>query len=125
MKQEELSVLKHQNVSRSLSFGFPTYEDTRQLTETSFQGHVCDMDVEDADDFLENESKGSVRMSNKQVHSSAKPLHGGTRTKLPSLRSLFSACSIKIQKHVIFIICTSRIFVLQVITCLLINGEFS
>lgn len=79
MEQEELSILKRQNVSRSLSFGLPTYEYTGQVSENSFQGHVCDMDIEDSDDLLENDSKGTVRMSNKQVYCYANSLYGRTR----------------------------------------------
>ncbi|XP_024021248.1 kinesin-like protein KIN-12D isoform X2 [Morus notabilis] len=76
---EELSILKRQNVSRSLSFGLPTYEYTSQVSEYSFQGHVCDMDTEDSDDLLENDSKGTVRMSNKQLKGLETTLAGALR----------------------------------------------
>ncbi|POO03052.1 hypothetical protein TorRG33x02_011130, partial [Trema orientale] len=77
--KEELSILKHQNVSRSLSFGFPTAEDTRQVQENIFPGHVCDMDIEDDDDLLVTESKGTVRMSTKQLKCLETTLAGALR----------------------------------------------
>ncbi|KAF4366869.1 hypothetical protein F8388_013934 [Cannabis sativa] len=78
--KEELSILRRQNVSRSLSFGLPTVEDTRarQEQESGFLGHVCDMDVED-DDLLKTESKGTVRMSTKQLKCLETTLAGALR----------------------------------------------
>ncbi|XP_062092244.1 kinesin-like protein KIN-12D [Humulus lupulus] len=76
--KEELFILKRQNVSRSLSFGLPTADDTRQEQESGFPGHVCDMDVED-DDLLKTESKGTVRMSTKQLKCLETTLAGALR----------------------------------------------
>ncbi|PON49199.1 Kinesin-like protein [Parasponia andersonii] len=77
--KEELSILRRQNVSRSLSFGFPTAEDTRQVEENIFPGHVCDMDIEDDDDLLVTKSKGTVRMSTKQLKCLETTLAGALR----------------------------------------------
>lgn len=68
LNQEELLVLKHQKVSRSLSFHKAVLED--------FENEACDSsDVEklqgvaevDADEFHHNETLHSIRVSTKQV----------------------------------------------------------
>lgn len=62
LEQEELSILKRHNVSRSLSFGFTNNEDNQDCN-----GNISDMDLQCPDDFLDNEAKGTVSMSTKQV----------------------------------------------------------
>ena len=60
--QEELSTLKRQNVSRSLSFGMASVRDINQTLEDTFE-----MDQQGGDNLLDCESKGT-RVSNKQVY---------------------------------------------------------
>lgn len=68
LEQEELSILKRQNVSRSLSFDLMAGEDMRQVQENGLTEYVCEMEIDNDDNSLKNESKGTVRMSNKQVY---------------------------------------------------------
>lgn len=67
LKQDELSILKRQNVSRSLSFGSLTMEDRRLAQENSCAGITCEVDMAQADEMLEKKSKDTIRMSIKQV----------------------------------------------------------
>ena len=67
LEQEELSILKRHNVSRSLSFCSTNFEDTHKVRKIDCSENVCDMDLECDDDFLEIETKGTVRLSTKQV----------------------------------------------------------
>lgn len=66
LAQEELSILKRQNVSRSLSFGLTTIEDTTIAQENACMENIHDMNME-IDDSLGYASKGIVRLSTKQV----------------------------------------------------------
>ncbi|XP_016650580.1 PREDICTED: LOW QUALITY PROTEIN: phragmoplast orienting kinesin 2 [Prunus mume] len=76
--KEELFILKRHNVSRSLSFGSTNIEDT-QVRKIDCNGNVCEMDLECDDDFLENGSKGTVRLSTKQLKSLETTLAGALR----------------------------------------------
>lgn len=67
LKQEELSIIKCHNVSRSLSFGSTNIEDKQQIQKIDCAGNICEMDIDCDDGFLENGSKGTVRLSTKQV----------------------------------------------------------
>lgn len=68
MEQEELSILKRQNVSRSLSFDLMAGEDMRQVQENGLTENLCGMAIEKDDNSFKNETKGTVRMSKKQVY---------------------------------------------------------
>ena len=68
MEQEELSMLKRQNVSRSLSFGVTTVKDATLEQEMDCTEDICDMDQQCVVDSLGYESKGIVRLSTKQVY---------------------------------------------------------
>ena len=63
IQQEELSVLKHQNVSRALTFGplmvNNTHEDGSSCYEEAFEI--------DQQSYLLDKDKGSLRLSTKQV----------------------------------------------------------
>ncbi|KAA3482395.1 phragmoplast orienting kinesin 2 [Gossypium australe] len=74
--KEELSALKRQNVSRSLSFG-AAITGTVQLEESLDDGNTYDMCLEEDD--LGYESKGTVRMSFKQLNSLEATLAGALR----------------------------------------------
>ncbi|XVE49142.1 hypothetical protein DITRI_Ditri01bG0058600 [Diplodiscus trichospermus] len=78
--KEELSALKRQNVSRSLSFG-PTVSGTMQLEEypSVSNDSTYAMGQEQVDDVLGYESKGIVRMSTKQLKSLETTLAGALR----------------------------------------------
>ncbi|CAL2278907.1 unnamed protein product [Prunus armeniaca] len=76
--KEELFILKRHNVSRSLSFGSTNIEDTK-VRKIDCNGNVCEMDLECDDDFLENGSKGTVRLSTKQLKSLETTLAGALR----------------------------------------------
>jgi kinesin family protein 15 len=67
LEQEELSILKRQNVSRSLSFGLTSVQDTTEEQENACTTNIHNMDQQRIDDLLGYESKGIVRMSTKQV----------------------------------------------------------
>ncbi|XWS54846.1 hypothetical protein CRYUN_Cryun10bG0124600 [Craigia yunnanensis] len=75
--KEELSTLKRQNVSRSLSFG-PVVSGTMQLEENPSDDNSYEMGQEQ-DDLLGYESKGIVRMSTKQLKSLETTLAGALR----------------------------------------------
>ncbi|XP_048337159.2 kinesin-like protein KIN-12D isoform X1 [Ziziphus jujuba] len=77
--KEELSILKRQNVSRSLSFDLMAGEDMRQVQENGLTEYVCEMEIDNDDNSLKNESKGTVRMSNKQLKSLETTLAGALR----------------------------------------------
>ncbi|XP_062020518.1 kinesin-like protein KIN-12D [Rosa rugosa] len=76
--KEELSILKRHHVSRSLSFGSTNFEDS-QVQKIDYIGNICDMDLQCQDDFLDNDVKGTVRMSTKQLKSLEKTLAGALR----------------------------------------------
>ncbi|XP_050363080.1 kinesin-like protein KIN-12D [Argentina anserina] len=73
--KEELYILKHHHVSRSLSFG----SIDSQVQKFDSIGNICDMDLQSGDDFHENEAKGIVRLSTKQLKSLEKTLAGALR----------------------------------------------
>ncbi|GMI74546.1 hypothetical protein HRI_001123900 [Hibiscus trionum] len=75
--KEELSALKRQNVSRSLSFG-SAITATLQLEEIP-DDNKSEMCHEQVDDLLGYESKGTVRMSTKQFNSLEAILAGALR----------------------------------------------
>jgi kinesin family protein 15 len=68
LEQEELSILKRQNVSRSLSFGLTSVKDTAEEQENACTTNIHNMDEQWIDDLLGYESKGIVRLSTKQVY---------------------------------------------------------
>jgi hypothetical protein len=68
LEQEELSILKRQNVSRSLSFGLTSVKDTAEEQENACTTNIHNMDEQRIDDLLGYESKGIVRLSTKQVY---------------------------------------------------------
>ncbi|KAG6777782.1 hypothetical protein POTOM_017615 [Populus tomentosa] len=76
--KEELSFLKRQNVSRSLSFG-STGKDTMQEQDTASTEIMYDMDQQHADDLRGVGGKGIVRMSTKQLKSLETTLAGALR----------------------------------------------
>ncbi|XVF01191.1 hypothetical protein REPUB_Repub04eG0067300 [Reevesia pubescens] len=76
--KEELSALKRQNISRSLSFG-STISGTIQLEENPSDDNTYEMGQEQVDDLLGYESKGIVRMSTKQLKSLEITLAGALR----------------------------------------------
>lgn len=76
--KEELSFLKRQNVSRSLSFG-STGKDTMQEQDTASTEIMHDMDQQHADDLRGVGGKGIVRMSTKQLKSLETTLAGALR----------------------------------------------
>ncbi|KAJ8763372.1 hypothetical protein K2173_002255 [Erythroxylum novogranatense] len=76
--KEELSVLKRQNVFRSLSFD-STVDDTKRLQDSACLGNTYEMDGKQINDSLEFESKGSVRLSTKQLKSMENTLAGSLR----------------------------------------------
>lgn len=65
-EQEELFFLKHQNISRSLSFGSITV-DNMQAQENACVENIYELDQQEVDNSIGYESKGVVRMSTKQV----------------------------------------------------------
>ncbi|KAE8721819.1 Phragmoplast orienting kinesin 2 [Hibiscus syriacus] len=75
--KEELSALKRQNVSRSLSFG-SAITAALQLEESP-DDNTSEMCQEQVDDLLGYESKGTVRMSAKQLNSLEATLAGALR----------------------------------------------
>ncbi|KAF3435686.1 hypothetical protein FNV43_RR22777 [Rhamnella rubrinervis] len=79
LKVEELYILKRQNVSRSLSFGLMTGEDMEQAQENGLTENLCEMDARQDDNSLRHESKGTVRMSIKQLKSLETTLAGALR----------------------------------------------
>lgn len=66
MGQEELSALKHQNVSRSLSFGVAPVKVNKELLEGCCLENVFEVEQQHGDSMLDCQSKG-IRMSSKQV----------------------------------------------------------
>ncbi|KAM7474929.1 hypothetical protein LguiB_022172 [Lonicera macranthoides] len=62
--KEEVSALKRQHVSRSLSFGPAMIGDTRHESENGFNEKA--LDQQRTDDILGCESRGSLRVSSKQ-----------------------------------------------------------
>lgn len=64
--QEELSILKRQNVSRSLSFGSTTI-DRMQEQYSDYLDDTYETEKQQGEDLLGYESEGVVRMSAKQV----------------------------------------------------------
>ncbi|XP_035540732.1 kinesin-like protein KIN-12D isoform X2 [Juglans regia] len=86
--KEELSILKRQNVSRSLSFGLTTIEDTTTAQENACMENIHDVNMEiddihdvnmEIDDLPEYASKGIVRLSTKQLKSLETTLAGSLR----------------------------------------------
>lgn len=65
-EQEELFLLKRQNISRSLSFGSITV-DNMQAQENACIENIYELDEQEVDNLLGYESRGVVRMSTKQV----------------------------------------------------------
>ncbi|XP_021285651.1 kinesin-like protein KIN-12D isoform X2 [Herrania umbratica] len=76
--KEELCALKHQNVSRSLSFG-PTISGTMQSEENPSDDSTYEIGRQEVDDLLGYESRGIVRMSSKQLKSLETTLAGALR----------------------------------------------
>ncbi|XP_004292458.1 PREDICTED: uncharacterized protein LOC101313387 [Fragaria vesca subsp. vesca] len=76
--KEELYILKRHHVSRSLSFGSPNIEDS-QVQNIDCVGNICGMDLQCQDAFLDDEAKGTVRLSTKQLKSVEKTLAGALR----------------------------------------------
>ncbi|WCJ33783.1 phragmoplast orienting kinesin 2 [Euphorbia peplus] len=76
--KEELSLLKRQNVSRTLSFG-STIKNTNQLHDATCTENMYETDDQQAEGLLEFESKGIVRMSTKQLKSLETTLAGALR----------------------------------------------
>lgn len=67
LKQEELSSLKRQNVSRALSFGQTTISgDCRTEDDSSYAEKELETDQHGS--LITKEAKGIVRLSSKQVH---------------------------------------------------------
>lgn len=64
LKQEELSSLKSQNVSRALSFGQTTVSGDSRLEDDS----SYDETDQHGSSMITKEAKGIVRLSTKQVH---------------------------------------------------------
>ncbi|KAM1794431.1 hypothetical protein ACFX11_034910 [Malus domestica] len=77
--KEQISVLKRHNVSRPLSFCSTNFEDTQRVRKIDCGENVCDMDLECDDDFLENQSKGAVRLSTKRLKYLETTLAGALR----------------------------------------------
>ncbi|KAB2602968.1 phragmoplast orienting kinesin 2-like [Pyrus ussuriensis x Pyrus communis] len=77
--KEQLSILKRHNVSRPLSFCSTNFEDTQRVRKIDCGENLCDMDLECDDDFLENQSKGAVRLSTKKLKSLETTLAGALR----------------------------------------------
>ncbi|OMO74183.1 Semialdehyde dehydrogenase, NAD-binding protein [Corchorus capsularis] len=76
--KEELSLLRRQNVSRSLSFG-STISGTMQLEDNPLNDNTDEMGLQQVDDLLGYESKGIVRLSTKQLKSLETTLAGTLR----------------------------------------------
>ncbi|XVE93307.1 hypothetical protein REPUB_Repub01dG0180300 [Reevesia pubescens] len=76
--KEELSALKRQNVSWSLSFD-PAISGIMQLEENPCDDNTYEMCQEQVDDLLGYESKGIVRMSTRQLKSLETTLAGSLR----------------------------------------------
>ncbi|KAJ7967416.1 Kinesin [Quillaja saponaria] len=76
--KEELSVLKRQNVSRSLSFGLASTRDTKQTLEDIWSENTSEM-VQRPNELVGYESKSIIRMSNKQLKSFETTLAGALR----------------------------------------------
>eukprot|EP00257_Ricinus_communis_P017920 XP_015576480.1 kinesin-like protein KIN-12F [Ricinus communis] len=76
--KEELSLLKRQNVSRSLSFD-STVKGTSQVQDAAFRDNIYETDQQQVDGLLGFESKGIVRMSTKQLKSLETTLAGALR----------------------------------------------
>ncbi|KAH9695746.1 kinesin-like protein KIN-12D [Citrus sinensis] len=76
--KEELFFLKHQNISRSLSFGSITV-DNMQAQENACVENIYELDQQEVDNSLGYESKGVVRMSTKQLKSLETTLAGSLR----------------------------------------------
>ncbi|KAF5745669.1 phragmoplast orienting kinesin 2 [Tripterygium wilfordii] len=77
--KEELSLLKRQNVSRSLSFGSTSVKDTVQLQDNDFTEMTDEMNQPEGDDSSGYESRGIVRLSTKQLKSLETTLAGALR----------------------------------------------
>jgi hypothetical protein len=92
LEQEELSILKRQNVSRSLSFGLTSVKDTAEEQENACTTNIHNMDEQWIDDLLGYESKGIVRLSTKQVYFSMLGLnHHGYLWQWPKNASYYSS----------------------------------
>ncbi|GLU02988.1 hypothetical protein SLE2022_202120 [Rubroshorea leprosula] len=76
--KEELSALKRQNVSRSLSF-CSTDVNAAHVQEVASNDNKYEMDQGQVDDVLGYESKGTVRMSTKQLKCLETTLAGALR----------------------------------------------
>ncbi|KAL5984869.1 Kinesin-like protein KIN-12D [Asimina triloba] len=75
--KEELSLLKRQNVSRSLSFDPRTFDDSeREECDAASEGDIKDMDISNSN---ECESLGFVKVSTKQLKSWETTLAGSIR----------------------------------------------
>lgn len=66
-EKEELSLLKRQNVFRSLSFG-STIKDMTQEQDTACSKDLYETEQQHVDGSLAFEPKGIIRMSTKQVY---------------------------------------------------------
>ncbi|OMP01569.1 hypothetical protein COLO4_11727 [Corchorus olitorius] len=76
--KEELSLLRRQNGSRSLSFG-STISGTMQLEDNHLNDNTDEMGQQQVDHLLGYESKGIVRLSTKQLKSLETTLAGTLR----------------------------------------------
>ncbi|XP_065855642.1 LOW QUALITY PROTEIN: kinesin-like protein KIN-12D [Euphorbia lathyris] len=92
--KEELSLLKRQNVSRALSFG-STIKNTNQLQDATCTENMCETDDQQAEGLLGFESKGTVRMSTKQLKSLEKTLAGALRRE-----QMAEACIKKLEDEI-------------------------
>ncbi|KAF5727235.1 hypothetical protein HS088_TW22G00924 [Tripterygium wilfordii] len=77
--KEELSLLKRQNVSRSLSFGSTSVKDSIQLQDNAFTELTDEMNQPEADDLSGCEPNCIVRLSTKQLKSLETTLAGALR----------------------------------------------
>ncbi|XP_054777208.1 kinesin-like protein KIN-12D isoform X2 [Prosopis cineraria] len=76
--KEELSTLKHQNVSRSLSFGVVPVKVMKESLEGSSSENAVEVEQQHGDNLLDCQSKG-IRMSSKQLKSLEATLAGALR----------------------------------------------
>ncbi|KAI9123783.1 hypothetical protein K1719_005083 [Acacia pycnantha] len=76
--KEELSTLKHQNVSRSLSFGLAPVKVMKESLEGSCSEKAFEVEQQHGESMLDCQSKG-IRMSSKQLKSLEATLAGALR----------------------------------------------
>ncbi|XP_057992919.1 kinesin-like protein KIN-12D isoform X2 [Hevea brasiliensis] len=92
--KEELSLLKRQNVFRSLSFG-STVKDTTQAQHTACSEKMYETDQQHVDGSLALESKGIIRMSTKQLKSLETTLAGALRRE-----QMAETCTKKLEAEI-------------------------